>query len=125
MVLAETLSYLDRPAASVEYAIAAADVAPRAADAYLMVEDLRWYAVAASHLGGAERLAEILGACEAAEAELDGGLEPHEVIAREELIAALRTELTDAGLEAARARGRTMDIAAATALMQAPIPSRP
>ena len=125
VVLAETLSYLDRPAASVEYAVAAADVAPRAADAYLMVEDLRWYSVAASHLGEAERLAEILGACEAAEAELDGGLEPHELIAREELIAALRTELTDAGLEAARARGRAMDIAAATALMQAPIPSRP
>ena len=55
VVMAETLSYLDRPAASVEYAIAAADVAPRAADAYLMVEDLRWYAVAASRLGEAER----------------------------------------------------------------------
>jgi predicted ATPase len=124
VVMAETLNYLDRPAASVEYAVAAADVAPRAADAYLMVEDLRWYAVAASRLGEAERSAEILGACEAAEAELDGALEPHELTAREKLVAALRAALTDAGLEAARARGRNMDIAAATALMQAPTPSR-
>ena len=48
--LAETLTYLGRPATAVEHAIAAAEVAPRAADALLLVEDLRWYAVAAASL---------------------------------------------------------------------------
>ena len=121
VTLAETTTYLDRPAASVDYAVAAAEVAPRAADALLLIEDLRWYAAAASRLGEAERIAEILGACEAAEAELEAALEPHETAAREELIATLRRSLTDEGLEAARARGRSLDLAAATALMQAPI----
>ncbi len=112
------------PRPPVDYAVAAAEVAPRAADALLLIEDLRWYAAAASRLGEAERPAEILGAIEAAEAELEAALEPHETAVREELVATLRRSLTDEGLEAARARGRSLDLAAATALMQAPIPSR-
>jgi predicted ATPase/class 3 adenylate cyclase len=124
VTMAETLNYLDRPAAAVDFAVAAADVVPRAADAILMIEDLRWYAAAASRMGETERLGEILGACEAAESELDAALEPHEVTVREELVAALSDALTDAGLEAARARGRALDIAAATALMRAPIAVR-
>ena len=124
VTLAETTTFLDRPAASVDYSVAAAEVAPRAADALLLIEDLRWYAAAASRLGEADRPAEILGACEAAEAEMDAALEPHETAVRDELVATLRRTMTDEGLEAARARGRSMDLAAATALMRAPIPSR-
>ena len=117
VTLAETNTYLDRPATSANYAVAAAEVAPRAADAALLVEDLRWYATAASQLGEAETAAIILGACETAEAELEAALEPHELIVRAELEAALRASLTDAGLEAARASGRSLGLAAAAALM--------
>ena len=124
VTLAETTTYLDRPAASIDYAVAAAEVVPRAADALLLIEDLRWYAAAAAQMGEPERVAEILGACEAAETELEAALEPHETAVREELLATLRRSLTDEALEAARARGRSLDLAAATALMQAPIPSR-
>ncbi len=118
VTLAETNTYLDRPATSANYAVAAAEVAPRAADAALLVEDLRWYATAASQLGEAETAAIILGACETAEAELEAALEPHELTVRAELEAALRASLTDAGLEAARASGRSLGLAAAAALMQ-------
>jgi predicted ATPase/class 3 adenylate cyclase len=123
VALAETLGYLDRPAAAVDHAVAAADVAPRAADALLLIEDLRWYAAAAARLGESERLARILGACEAAEEELDAALEPHEVAAREALVAALRDSLTDAELEAAVADGRRLDLPEAMALMKEPIRS--
>lgn len=125
VVMAETLNYLDRPAASIDYAVAAAEVVPRAADALLLVEDLRWYAAAASRLGDPEGSAAILGACEAAEAEMDAVLEPHEMAVREELLATLRQSMTDAGLEAARARGRSLDLAAAAGLMRTPIASNP
>lgn len=120
VTLAETNAYLDRPATSANYAVAAAEVVPRAADAALLVEDLRWYARAACRLGEAETAAIILGACETAEAELEAALEPHELTVRAELEAALRASLTDAGLEAARANGRSLDLAAAAALMQVP-----
>lgn len=123
VTLAETNTHLDRPTAAIDYAVAAAEVAPRAADALLLVEDLRWYATAGCRLGQFEAAARILGACEAAEAELAAAFEPHEVAARTELESTLRAALTDAGLEAERARGRSLDLAAATALMQAPIPN--
>ncbi len=71
-----------------------------------MIEDLRWYALAAAGLGEAERPARILGACETAESEMDVPLEPHEQVIRDELVGVLRAALTDAGLEAERARGR-------------------
>ena len=122
VTLAETTTYLDQPAASVDYAVAAAEVAPHAADALLLIEDLRWYAAAAVRLGDPERIAEILGACEAAESELEAALEPHETAVRDELVATLRRALTDEGLEAARTRGRSMDLATAAALMRAPVP---
>ncbi len=118
VTLAETNTYLDRPAMSVDYAVAAAEVAPRAADAALLVEDLRWYAAAACRLGEAETAAIILGACEAAEAELDAALESHEISHRAELESALRASLTDAGLVTARAHGRSLDLDAAAALMR-------
>ncbi len=124
VALAETFSYLDRPVAAVEHAMAAAEVAPRAADPMLLVEDLRWYAAAATRLGEAERAAHILGACEQAEAEMDGGLEPHEEAIREDLVSTLRRALTDAGLQANRSRGRSLGLAAATELMRTPIPVR-
>jgi len=120
VTMAETLHYLERPAPSMDYASAAADVAPRAADALLLVENLRWYAAGAARVGDSEAAAEMLGACETAEAELDAALEPHEHVAREELVSSLRAALTDAGLEAARARGRGLDLATAAALMHAP-----
>ena len=122
--LAETFSYLDRPAAAAEHAVAAAEVAPRAADALLMLEILRWYTVAAVRLGEVERAARILGACEKAESEVDAALEPHEQAARDEVVSAVRRALTDAGLEAERARGRSLDLAEATDLMRAPTPAR-
>lgn len=122
--LAETFSYLDRPAAVVEYAMAAAEVAPRAADPMLLVEGLRWYAAAATRLGEAERAARILGACEQAEAEMDAALEPYEQAAREDLVSTLRRALTDAGLQAERTRGRSLGLAEATDLMRAPIAVR-
>jgi hypothetical protein len=100
--------------------VAAGEVAPRAADALLLLEDLRWYTVAAARLGEAERAARILGACEKAESESDAALEPHEQVARDEVVAALRRALTDDGLEAERARGRGLDLAAATELMRSP-----
>ena len=124
VALAETFSYLDRPAAAVEHAVAAAEVAPRAADPLLLIEDLRWYAVAAARLGEAERTARILGACEQAEAEMDAALEPYEQAVREELVSALRRALTDGGLQAERTRGRSLGLAAATDLMRAPIAAR-
>jgi predicted ATPase/class 3 adenylate cyclase len=123
VTLAETNTYLDRPAVSIDYAVAAAEVAPRAADALLLIEDLRWFAAAVCRLGESERPAHILGACEAAEAELEAALEPHERVLRDELVSVLREALTDAGLEAARARGRSLDLAAATALMRTPMGS--
>jgi predicted ATPase/class 3 adenylate cyclase len=121
--LAETLSYLDRPAVAAEHAVAAAEVAPRAADAGLLLEDLRWYVVAAARLGEPERAARILGACEKAESEMDAALEPHEQAARDEVVSTLRRALTDAGLEAERVRGRSLGLSAATELMRAPTPS--
>jgi len=124
VALAETFSYPDRPVAAVEHAMAAAEVAPRAADPMLLVEGLRWYAAAATRLGEAERAAHILGACEQAEAEMDGGLEPHEEAIREDLVSTLRRALTDAGLQANRSRGRSLGLAAATELMRTPIPVR-
>ena len=120
--LAETLSYLERPAEAVDYAVAAAEVAPRAADPLLIVENLRWYGIAAARLGEAERTARILGVCEQAEKEMGAPLEPHEVLLREELLAALRHDLTDEGLEAERTLGRTLGLAAGTQLL-APIES--
>ncbi len=119
VALAETYTYLGRPAVAVDHAVAAADVAPRAADALLLLEDLRWYAIAAARLGEEERATRILGACEQAESELDAALEPHEQAAREELIASLRAALTEAGFEAERAKGRSLSLADATELMTA------
>jgi hypothetical protein len=121
--LAETFNYLERPAAAAEQAMAAAEVAPRAADALLLLEDLRWYTVAAASLGDHRRAARILGACEKVESDLDAGLEPHEAVAREGAISLLRQALTDAGLEAERARGRGLDLAEAAHLMRAPTPA--
>jgi len=124
VALAETFSYLERPAAAAEQAMAAAEVAPRAADALLLLEDLRWYTVAAASLGDHEGAARILGACEMAESKLEAALEPHERAARDEIISVLRRALTDAGLEAERARGRSLDLASAAHLMRVPTATR-
>ena len=122
--LAETFSYLGRPGEAIEHAVAAAEVAPRAADPLLIIEDLRWYAVAAARLGEAERTARILGACEKAEAEMGAPLEPHEQAVRDELISVLREGLTEDGLDAARTQGRGLSLAAAVELMQEPLAAR-
>ena len=122
--LAETLSYLERPAEAADYAVAAAEVAPRAADPLLLVENMRWYAIAACRLGYAQRSARILGVCELAEQEMDAPLELHEEALREELLAALRDALTDERLEAERAQGRSLSLAAANELV-APISPPP
>jgi tetratricopeptide (TPR) repeat protein len=122
--LAETLTRLGRSPEAIDHAIAAAEVAPRAADPTLMIEDLRWYALAVARLGEAERSARILGACEAAESEVDVPLEPYEQVIRDELIGGLRAALTEAGLEAERARGRGLSLAAAAELMREPLAAR-
>ena len=106
--LVETLDYLEQPTAAIEHAIAAAAVAPRAADASLLLEDLRWYSIAAAQLGDARRIARILGACERAEEELDAALEPYELVARDELIDRLRRTLGDPGFADERSLGRTL-----------------
>jgi hypothetical protein len=122
--LAETLNYLERPAEAIDYAVAAAEVAPRAADALLLVENMRWYGLAAARLGEHERTARILGVCEQAEEELDAPLEPFEQQLREEMLAALRDAMTDERLEAERTHGRSMGLAAANSLV-APIARNP
>jgi predicted ATPase/class 3 adenylate cyclase len=116
--LAETLGYLDRPEAAVEHAVAASRVAPSAADDLLIIEDLRWYAIAAARLGNAVEAARILGACEQAESQLEAALEPHEQAARDSLIATLRAALTDARFDDERSRGHSLDLEAATELMR-------
>jgi predicted ATPase len=121
--LAETSNYLRRPADAVEFAVAAAEVAPRAADALLLVENMRWYGLAAASLGEHERTARLLGVCEQAEAELDAPLEPFEEDLREQLLTALRHALTDEALEAHRSEGRSLDIHAANDLVTPVIPS--
>jgi hypothetical protein len=118
VALAETMTYLDRPTEAIEYAVVGAEVAPRAADPLLVVEDLRWYAAATTRLGQAEEAAVLLGACEAAEAELEVALEPFEVELRERLVSSLRDALPDATLEEARARGRQLDLEAASAFVR-------
>lgn len=119
--LAETLTYLDRPGDAVDHAVAAADVAPRAADALLVIEDLRWYALAAARLGEAERPARILGACEQAEAEMDAALEPHEESARDELMGMLRAVLAPDDLAAQLEQGRRMGLDGAMDLIRQPV----
>jgi predicted ATPase len=123
--LVETLSYLERPAEAIDFAVAAAEVAPRAADPLLLVENLRWYGLAAARLGESERTARILGVCEQAEKEMDAPLEPHEELLREELLAALRHVLTDERLEAERTLGRTLGLAAGTELLAPIAPPNP
>jgi hypothetical protein len=118
--LAETLTYLKRPTDAVAYAVAAAEVVPRAADPLLLVDNMRWYCLAAARLGEHERIARILGVCEQAEEELDAPLEPFEQELRAELLASLRHVLTDERLEAERAHGRSLGLAAANELV-API----
>ncbi|HEX6655529.1 MAG TPA: hypothetical protein VF153_04885, partial [Candidatus Limnocylindria bacterium] len=122
--LAETANYLNLPADAVDYAVAAADVAPRAADPLLLVENMRWYSLAASRLGEHELVARILGVCQQAETELDAPLEPFEEDLRQELLTALRHALTEEQLEAARTEGRSLPLTAANGLV-APIPSAP
>ena len=121
VTLAETATYLGRPAEAVEYAVAAAAIAPRVADEVLLVADLRWYAAAAARLGEAMLAARALGACEAAEAELDAALAPHEAVVREALVATLRGSLTDAELDAERATGRDLGLSGVAALIHAPV----
>jgi predicted ATPase/class 3 adenylate cyclase len=118
--LAETLNYLERPAEAVDYAVAAAEVAPRAADPLLLVENMRWYALAAARLGEHERTARLLGVCEQAEGEMDAPLEPFEEELRTELLTALRHTLTETQLDEERSHGRSLGLAAANALV-API----
>ena len=115
--LAETASYLQQPGDAIEYAVAAAEVAPRAADPLLLLENMRWYGIAACRLGEAERPARILGVCEQAEQELDAPLEPHEEALREELLATLRNVLSDERLEAERSEGRALDLATGNQLV--------
>lgn len=119
--LAETFTYLDRSADAAKYAIAAAEVAPRAADPSLLLEDLRWYALAAARLAEFEPAARTLGACEAAEDEMAVILEAFEQNLREEVIALIRAGLGDDGLEAQRSLGRGLSLPAATELMWAPL----
>ncbi|MGH2428124.1 MAG: ATP-binding protein [Candidatus Limnocylindria bacterium] len=121
--LAETFGYLGQASDAVDHAIAAAEVAPRAADPLLVVENLRWYARAAPSIGLAAESARILGACQHAEAELDAALEPHEQAARDELVATLRRLMPETGLERELARGRSLDLAAATDLVLATAPA--
>jgi predicted ATPase/class 3 adenylate cyclase len=119
VALGETFVYLDRPAEAIDHLAAATTVVPRAADALLLIEALRWYASAAASLGDAGQAALILGACEAAEAETEAALEPHERAARDELIRTLTAALGTSGFEATRERGRALDLAAAARLVQA------
>ena len=118
--LAETFTYLDRCADATTYAIAAAEVAPRAADPSLLLEDMRWYALASARLGEFEAAARILGAGEKAESEMEVILEPFEQEVRDELIALLRAGLGDDGFAAQRTIGRSFSLAAATELMREP-----
>jgi tetratricopeptide (TPR) repeat protein len=120
--LAETSTYLRQPAQAIDFAVAAAEVAPRAADALLMVENMRWYGLAAASLGEHERTARLLGVCEQAEEELDAPLEPFEEDLRQQLLAALRHALTEERLDASRAEGRALGVQAANGLVTPIVP---
>jgi predicted ATPase/class 3 adenylate cyclase len=120
--LAETSTYLRQPAQAIDFAVAAAEVAPRAADALLMVENMRWYGLAAASLGEHERTARLLGVCEQAEEERDAPLEPFEEDLRQQLLAALRHALTEERLDASRAEGRALGVQAANGLVTPIVP---
>jgi predicted ATPase len=117
--MAETLNYLEQPADAVDYAVAAAGVAPRAADPTLLLENLRWYSLAVSRLGEHGRSARLLGVCERAEQELDVPLEPFEADLRAEMLAALRNVMSEEQLEAERSEGRSMTLTTATEMLSA------